>query len=100
MWSAIQSILDLISQNSDIIAGLLAAALGYQSGALGWILKKILSKLIKKGAQEGKDLAQIPQDKKTEKEGEELQKPIADPSVKDDVIQKRKEHFKKVIGGK
>ena len=100
MWSVIQSILDFIIQNSDIIAGLLAAALGWQSGALGWLLKKILSKLIKKGAEEGKDLAQIPQDKKTEKEGEELQKPITDPGVKDDIIKKRKEHFKKVIKGK
>lgn len=100
MWSAIQSILDLISQNSDIIAGLLAAAFGWKSGAFAWIIKKILSKLIKKVAKEGKDLAQIPQDKKTEKEGEELQAPITDPNIKDDVIQKRKEHFKKVIKGK
>lgn len=103
MWSIIQSVLDFVIQNSDYIAGLLAMFVGYKAGVVGWVLKKALSALLKFLGKEGKDLAQSGQDKDISKEGEPLKPQIPaeyTPEVKQDVIQKRKSWFKRIIRGK
>ncbi len=96
MWSALQWILDLITNNSNVIAGVLAALLGWKTGLFTFVGKKAIAFLLKKAASEGSEFVQEQQDKQTIKEGDKLHEVPVTPEID----KERSENFKELVKGK
>ncbi len=94
MWSILQVILDFVSNNADIIAGVLAAVLGIRAGIFTWAFKTITQRLIVLLAKYGKKEAQKPIDNGIIKEGDKLEKePLTE------VEKQRQENLLDLING-